>query len=66
MQIKVNCEHFEGFTKCNLRPRSIFSLWLLKPVCELFNSSLSRQMTCKDQVMRPRPNVPPPAPLRRK
>lgn len=65
MGIKVNCKHFDGFIKCNFKPKDKILYWCdhvfweIKPVCVLFRNCMS----CEDQDSYPKPkHVPPPPP----
>lgn len=65
MGIKVNCKHFDGFVKCNFKPKEKILFWNdhvfweIKPVCVFFRNCMS----CEDQDSYPRPkHMPPPPP----
>jgi len=69
MGTKVNCKHFDGFVKCNFKPKEKILywndrvFWEIKPVCVLMQC----RMTCEDQDCYPKPKYtppPPPQPLR--
>ena len=67
MRIKVNCKHFDGFVKCNFKPKDKILywndrvFWEIKQVCVMMQNCMS----CEDQDKYPKPQyMPPPPPLK--